>query len=118
TAFLFIEALRPENALGLSGDSFSTGHMIAAVAPSVISLGVVVWSAWSNPAARKPVALAAIVLVAALGPAAWTWSARIAFEAMRYSNTDNSLMLAQAITLAGLAIACIAGSLLTAFRKR
>ncbi|MBU4556808.1 MAG: hypothetical protein KJ747_08060 [Actinobacteria bacterium] len=118
TAFLFIEALRPENALGLSGDSFSTGHMIAAVAPSVISLGVVVWSAWSNPAARKPVALAAIVLVAALGPAAWTWSARIAFEAMRYSNTDNSLMLAQAITLAGLAIACIAGSLLTVFRKR
>lgn len=118
TAFLFIEALRPENALGLSGDSFSTGHMIAALAPSVISLGFGAWSAWSDSDSRKPVALAAIVVLAILGPAAWTWSARIAFEAMRYSNTDNSLMLAQAITLAGLAIACVTGSLLTAFRKR
>ncbi|MDO9107752.1 MAG: hypothetical protein Q7U89_02000 [Coriobacteriia bacterium] len=118
TAFLFIEALRPENALGLSGDSFSTGHMIAAVVPSVMSLGVVAWNAWSSSTARKPVALAAIVLVAALGPAAWAWSARVAFDAMRFSNADNSLMLAQAITLAGLLIACVAGSLLTAFRKR
>jgi len=114
---LFLEVLRPEAALGFFADAFTTGHLIAAGLPTLVAVGGYLWSVWGDANARRPVALVVFGVVALLGPLAWWWSTGIAFEAMRYANADNSLLLAQAIALAGLAISCIGSAVVCAWRK-
>lgn len=115
---LFIEVLRPESAFGFFADAFRTGHLIAAGLPTLIAVAAFVWSVWDDSEARRPVVLVGFGILALLGPALWMWSSGIAFEAMRYANADNALLLAQAITLGGLVLACMANAALSAFGRR
>jgi len=114
---LFVDALRPESAFGFFADAFTTGHLIAAGLPTLFAVAAYLWAIWDDQNARRPVMLAVFGVAAVLGPVAWWWSAGVAFGAMRYANADNSLLLAQAIALAGLAISCIGSAVVCALRK-
>lgn len=115
---LFVEALRPESAFAFFPDAFTTGHLIAAGIPSLIAAAGFAWSVWADTAPRRPLQLGVIAALALLGPAAWGWSAGVAFEAMRYANADNALLLAHAIALAALVVTVVANTALGALRNR
>lgn len=115
---LFIEALRPESAFAFFPDAFTTGHLIAAGIPSLVAALGFGWSVLKDPASRRPVQLGVVGVLAVLGPVAWSWSAGVAFEAMRYANADNALLLAHAITLAALVVSVVANTALCTWRKR
>jgi len=114
---LFVDVLRPEAAFGFFADAFSTGHLIAAGLPTLVAVAAYLWAVWGDANARRPVTLVVFGVAALLGPVAWWWSASVAFEAMRYANADNSLLLAHAIALAGLAISCVGSAIVCALRK-
>lgn len=118
SVMLFVEALRPESALGFFADAFAMGHLIAASLPALIALGLWVWTSRESTPAPGLVRIIVVAVAAALGVAAWWWSTGVAFEAMRYANADNSLLLAQSMTLAALAICCIASAAVCAWRSR
>lgn len=115
---LFVEALRPESALGFFADAFTMGHLIAAGLPALIAFGLWLWTSWGDNDPRRLVRIAVVAVAAALGVAAWWWSTGVAFEAMRYANADNTLLLAQSMTLAAIAISCIASAAICAWRSR
>lgn len=118
SVMLFVEALRPESAFGFFADAFTDGHLIAAVVPSVLVIAAFAYAVWSDPASRRPVPLAVFGVFVVLGPVAWMWSASVAFEAMRYANADNSLLLAHAMALAGLVVCCAGTAALCLRRGR
>lgn len=101
----YVEALRPEEAFAFLGETFAGGHAIAAAVPAVLALAAYTWSVW-NSGRRIPV-LGGLLGLAALGVAAWWWSTGIGYTAMRFSNIDASLLLAQAVVLAAVLASCL-----------
>jgi hypothetical protein len=111
-----IEALRPEE-VSFFGQDFAAAHAIAAAVPTVLAVAAVVANAWIGAAPRRFALTALAVTAGMAGVLAWQWSAGAGYDAIRFTNADEIVLMAQTVTLAGLLLASV-GNAVAAERKR
>lgn len=106
-----VEAFRPES-ISFFAQEFASAHGMAATVPTVLAVGWTAYLAWAGGSQRRLMGIAVAALAGAAGVVLWWWSAGVAYDALRFSNADSILLMAQTVALAALVIACIADAAL------
>lgn len=110
-----VDALRPED-VSFFGYEFASSHALAAAVPTSIALALTAISVWQRGSDRRLAWIAPAVVVAVLGVGMWWWSAGTGYDAIRFTNADEIVLMAQTVALAGLLFACIASAVLSGTR--
>lgn len=106
-----VEALRPES-ISFFAEEFASAHGMAATVPTVIAVGWTAYRVWIGGSRRRLVGIAVAMAAGVVGVVLWWWSAGVAYGALRFSNADSILLMAQTVALAALVITCIADAAL------
>lgn len=106
-----VEALRPED-VSFFGYEFASAHALAAAVPTAAALALAAFAAWRGGSERRLVWIAPAVIASVVGVGLWWWSASTGYGAIRFTNADEIVLMAQTVALAGLLLACAVSAFL------
>ncbi|PKQ10264.1 MAG: hypothetical protein CVT69_00565 [Actinobacteria bacterium HGW-Actinobacteria-9] len=107
-----VEALRPED-ISFFGHEFAAAHALAAAVPTAAALGLLAAAFWRRGPDRRLVWIAPGVIVAILGVVAWWWSAGTGYHAIRFTNADEIILMAQTVALGSLLFVSIGSAVVS-----
>lgn len=111
-----VEALRPED-VSFFGYEFASSHALAAAVPTAAALSLVAFAAWQGGSDRRRMWIVPSVIVSVAGVGLWWWSAGTGYEAIRFTNADEIVLMSQTVALAGLLLACAVSAILFGSRS-